>query len=348
MRNVLMVVMLVSLTSCIFLSPPTKLGLLKHHESITSSYFAEDVPYSWKIKKDFLKGKIVVLGLCKLAIIDKENTNKRQVISYEIRSFNPDLLQINGKMHIVAGGDGFSDVGLMDEEGKLIWKYRPDPDDLAPYDMVAGDLNNDGSPEFYAGTYDGLHILDKDGKITKKVDLPGQIYGVEICTYNNKPSIICRSSFQSEYKLRFWDFNGNLLKTVDNKKEVSELSIVNWPGGEHILADNGSKIYILDLNGNIILKKNIGVKIYGLSGTAVYFQENKKPYLAVVVKYRSRYRRSSLYIFSPEGELIYQEVLYTTTAITAIKDQETNREYLLVGGGSSPDGRIIIKKYEMK
>ena len=86
-------------------------------------------------------------------------------------------------MHIVAGGGGFSDVGLMDEGGKLVWKYRPDPDDLAPYDMVAGDLNNDGSPEFYAGTYEGLHILDKDGKLVKIVGIPDIIDEVAICTY---------------------------------------------------------------------------------------------------------------------------------------------------------------------
>ena len=90
-----------------------------------------------------------------------------------------------------------------------------------------------------------------------------------------------------------------------------------------------------------MFKKRAGFTIQALTGTGVCLKEEKN-YLAVVTRTRSYYDRSILWIFSPNGKMIYKEVICSTEAIVAVKNKEKNKEYLLVGGCDS------INKYEMR
>ncbi|MFW6119253.1 MAG: hypothetical protein ACOC7S_02875 [Planctomycetota bacterium] len=61
--------------------------------------------------------------------------------------------------------------GLMDSQGKTLWRARLRHKHWTPKDgvwtnaMVSGDLNRDGSPEFYVPYFDGLHSFDIDGAL---------------------------------------------------------------------------------------------------------------------------------------------------------------------------------------
>jgi hypothetical protein len=247
---------------------------------------------------------------------------------------------IDGRMHIIDGGGGFGDLGLMDEKGKLIWKYPLNQKDFRAFEMEGGDLNNDGMPEFYVATSNGLHVLDSNGILMKILGAGKSVFGgFELGTYNDQMVIITLDYINRKFYL--WNFHGDLLKTIERKKYIWDFSLINWPSENYILANDGESFYILDFDGNIILNINAGFTIQALRGTGIHFK-NGKNYLAVLTRTRSVHDRSILWIFSPDGKLIYKEVLCSTEAIVAIKNNEKNHEDLLVGGCNS------INKYEMK
>ena len=325
------------LSNCCSLTPPIKFGVLTNNESIMK------VPYvkinfdfkAEKIDKGFIKDKIIVLGSSGLIIFDKKDLSKPKYIEYQTP--NPSLIRIDGEMYIIAGGGGFGKVGLINETGKLIWTYKPNPDSPNPDELIGGDLNNDGVPEFYAATSDdGVHVLDTNGKLVKKFG-SGYIGGVDLCTYNGNTVLI---DLDINGKFHFWNYHGELIKTIKTKKDLWNFSIINWPSENHILIKDGPSFYVLDFNGKIVFKKRAGFRILSLKGTGVNFKEGKN-YLAVITETRPHYNRSILWIFSPKGDLIYKEVICSTEAIVAMKDKEKNKEYLLVGGCDS------INKYEM-
>lgn len=236
----------------------------------------------------------------------------------------------------MAGGGGFSNVGLMNDKGELLWEYLSDPE-LRPFDMEGGDLNKDGIPEFYVGSHDGLYILDMNRKLVKKIG-PLWIHDVEIGKYNGGDIIIglSRNIFY------FWDYKGNLIKRIDVKGNFSRFEIVDWPEKNHLLTNNGNYIYLFDFDGNIVFKKKIGIHIFATNGTSVQFKKFDRRNFAVVANYRSKYNRSLLCIFSPAGELIFREILQRTQAIVAVDRNHGKSHFLLVGGFPK------IKKYELE
>ncbi len=335
MRKLIIIAIILTVNGCLSI-PPTKKEVLINNVYIKMAAFAEGIPESLKIYRNFFQDKIVVMGRSALRIIEKEDIRITKYLKYEISTWQPSLIRASGKVYIVAGGGGFSDVGLMNNKGELLWKYKPDPK-LHPFDMEGGDLNKDGIPEFYVGTHDGLHILDMNGKLVKKTD-PLWINDLEIVTYNGEDVIIglSRNVFY------FWDYKGNLLKRIFVKENFSQFKIVDWHQKNHFMTKKGSKIYLLDMEGNIIFERNIGIKIYDINGTAVVFDGSRMTYLAIVADYSSRYNRSLLCIFTPDGEMIYKEVIGSTQAIIAVDKKLRKSQYLLVGGFP------MISKYDVE
>ena len=337
MKNALIIFIIFSLSGCCFLTPPTKFGVLTDKENIVKSPYVKINFEAWEIDKDYFKKKIAVLGTRELNIIDKEDPSKSINIKYQMAG-KPSLIRIDGKMHIVDGGGGFGDVGLMDQTGKAVWTYKQDPDSSNPNELIGGDLNSDGTPEFYASTSDdGVHVLDTNGKLVKKFG-SGFIEGVDLCTYNDHTVLIDQDINDT---FHFWNYEGHLIKTIKIKRYMWDFSIINWPSKNHILIKDGSSFYVLDFNGKVVFKKRAGFRILSLKGTGVNFKGGKR-YLAVITETRPHYNRSILWIFSPKGDLIYKEVICSTEAITAVKDESSNKEYILVGGCNS------INKYEMR
>jgi hypothetical protein len=333
--KVIIVTIILTVNGCLSISPIKK-EVLINSVYIKMAAFAEGVPESLKFYRNFFQDKIVVMGRSALRIIEKEDIRRTKYLKYEISTWKPSLIRANDKVYIVAGGGGFSDVGLMNNKGELLWKYKPDSK-LHPFDMEGDDLNKDGIPEFYVGTHDGLHILDMNGKLVKKTDSLW-INDLEIGQYNGEDVIIglSRNVFY------FWDYKGNLLKRIDVEENFSQFEIVDWPQKNHFLTKKGSKIYLIDMEGNIIFEREIGRRIYDISGTAVFFDESRRTYLAIVADYSSRYNRSLLSIFSPDGKIIYKEIIGSTQAIIAVDKKLRKSQYLLVGGFP------MISKYDVE
>jgi len=70
-----------------------------------------------------------------------------------------------------------------------------------------------------------------------------------------------------------------------------------------------------------------------MRGTAVRFNGSESAHLAVLTKFNAPSRRSMLSVFSPQGQLIYQELLDRSRGICAARDSDGDGEVLLVGNG---------------
>ena len=238
------------------------------------------------------------------------------LVSPEIVDFKKD-----GTFKIMFRGGGFGDVGLLNHNGNLLWIYKPDH----PYkpnkklllaEMTAGDLDRNGELEFYVATmHNGIHKLDYNGKKiweignTKRGEMEGKlIMDVEVYNPAEKeiPLLVVRS-YNGEIQFRNCD--GQLVREIKPEIKVKRLQLINWPTPGHILTKSGNSVYILDLNGKTIFKYT---PIYGFMrfrGTGVKLSDHQKPYLAVITTSKAKTFRHLLSILSPDGELVYQEVL---------------------------------------
>lgn len=317
--------------------PPRKVGVLVRQENIEKSSFVEGVRSPIKILEGPCKDKIFLVGGPELKIFERDGGRLLKHIKYDLPG-EVQINMINGSFYIGIRRTYY--VGLMDNMGKLIWRYPVlDSEQFHTNEMVGGDLNDDRVLEFYVATIDGLHVLDNNGKLINKYLDDTPLNAIKIYRYNNRKQLVLLNYIKR--KLYFLEFNGKLVKTLDiGNRPMWDLSVINWPSENHLLLKDGNRFYVMDFDGNIIFKKNVGFAIMRLRGTGVYLKDDRK-YFAVLTKLKAVYGKSILWIYSPEGDLIYKEAMCTTEAITAIKDKSSNKEHLWVGGWSS------INKYEM-
>ena len=68
------------------------------------------------------------------------------------------------------------------------------------------------------------------------------------------------------------------------------------------------------------------------------FEAEGKPYFALLVCNCTPRRDSHLFIYAPDGEIVYEEKLFPPqAALLAVPDETTGQETLLVGEG---EGRV--------
>lgn len=296
--------------------------------------------------------EVIILSQQNCFILDMKTRKQRQEIKFNQRiGLRPEVLNIgkDGSVEIMLRGGGFGDVGLVNTHGEFIWKYKSTGTGPS---MTGGDLDRDGKIEFYVAEHDGLHKIDYSGKEIWKVDN----YLDQVSVYDpgdrGIPLIITRGY---DGKLRFRDSSGSLVKEVVPEMETYDLEIVRWPDNYNILTRNGNRIIVIDFNGKLVFQHELEKEwftrfpffrssfvIFDIRGVSVKLDVNKKPYLAVITKFRSGVAKAMLNIFSHEGKLVYQELLNTTTGLSAIETDDGS-ESLLVG-----DGTENVWIYKMK
>ena len=136
--------------------------------------------------------------------------------------------------------------------------------------------------------------------------------------------------------LKIYNRERSLNKTIIIPKWAYNIEEVAWPTRGHFHVGIGGMFAVLDKNGNEILNhtvKDTSFNPYhGPNGTAVKFEPDLDPYLAVVSHGSSGYARSVLLIFDPNGKLVWQEEMNKLRTIIAVPTVDKNREVLLVGG----------------
>ena len=233
-------------------------------------------------------------------------------------------LRDDGSFKIMVRGGGYTDVGLMNDEGKVLWR-----DWLAPYDMAAGDVDGNGVLEFYTSDSKGLQKVNFNGKKVWRVNYP-LLYNVMVYE-SGKDEDASIVTCSHKYRFQFWNVKGELLRDIQPAvKDASDIMPCQWPSPGHILARGHRAIYVLDSDGKVILKHSLWRSIYKIRGTSVRFSEKEEPYLAVLAGYSSTTGLSMLCIFSPEGRLVYKELLEGTTGLLAFQPKDSKSEVLLV------------------
>ena len=330
----LLLLLVFILSGCLWSKPELKKGIILHDKNIRSSYIAGNtLPWMHEIILCSNKNLIYELGAHKLLVIDTV-TGKEKIITYELQGPDPKLVFLSNKLNII--NTGSDAVGLMNEDGKLIWKYPPNPEDITPYDIEAWRLNGGGAEYYVATASRGVLVLDENGRYLRQIG-SGYIANIEFCKYKKDDAIIAHAYPTRQFYI--WDFNGSIKQKIVTKKFYTNFTIVNWPGDYNILVDDGKSFYVLDFNGKILFEWKNDFPILDLKGTGIYLQKGEK-YFAVITTSKLPESLSILWIFSPNGELVYKEVICRTVALQAVNDDLTDRDYLLVGD-------CKLRKYQM-
>ncbi|MGB5620211.1 MAG: hypothetical protein WBM78_25455 [Desulfobacterales bacterium] len=320
-------------SGCLFLTPELRQGVICNEKNIRTINIADNIYSTYKIIYNPVKKNIFALSSQKILIVDTAHF-KEKTITYELPGNLPNLIFLRNKFTII--NSGFDVVGGMNEIGKLIWEYPRNPGEVIPYDIEAWKLVSGGVEYYVATASRGVHVLNENGRFLRQIG-SGYIAGIEFCKYGKDDAIIAQALPKRQFYI--WDFDGKIKKKLVTKKSFVNFTIINWPGDYNILVDDGKRFYVLDFNGEILFECENGVPIQNLRGTGVYLEKGLK-YFAVITSSRLPDSLSILRIFNPNGEMVYKEVICRTVALQAVKDELSDREYLLVGD-------CKIRKYQM-
>ncbi|MCX6354202.1 MAG: hypothetical protein NTZ78_04775 [Candidatus Aureabacteria bacterium] len=303
--------------------------------------------------------EIAVLGQSMITFVSCENYEINNQISFmeqdiaEKKSklgLNPELVDADndGNLEIMMGGGALGGVGLLDETEKLIWSFHPDHM-LPPNKMIHGDLDKDGTIEFYVADPTGLYQLDAKGTLLKKFS-DGWISDIHIVDdpHATKPLLV---ALTHRREFRFYDFSGALVRKFKPAYRFSRFDIVNWPSSPNILIGvkgfHRWRAVLLDLEGKTVFDHILPSFwfAHGPEGVAVRFSEKEPPYLAVVGHTRGLIRSplTQLSIFSPSGELIYRENLKANKGLCVNDCKKGKNETLLAG-----DDGCTVWEYSLK
>lgn len=246
---------------------------------------------------------------------------------------------------IMLGGGGFSDIGLVNEEGNLIWTFKPNPK-LRPPKMLSADLNGDGINEFYVADKKGLYQLNREGKILKKFS-DDRILDINTIEYPDgaRPLLIALNYFRNDCKFQLFDYDGKIIREIIPEYKDYRFDVVNWPDKPRLLMGYPRrKIVLLDIDGKIVFEHKLeNFPLYHKpEGAVVKFRKDEMPYLAVSAKSRGGIL-TQLSIFSPAGRLVYQEVFRSKISMCVNPYKNDKSEALLVAGAHN-----VVWEYSLK
>jgi hypothetical protein len=290
--------------------------------------------------------EIAILGQSKIWILSCDDYHLIKSYSFKAdrgKTFSfgtsPELIDVNhdGSFEIVRGGGGGKEVGLLDAKGKTLWTFDSGARSK-PYKMIAGDLNRDNNIEFYVADRTGLYQLDHRGNIVKRfsnawindINISNDIslQSPLLITLTHKGEFLC------------FNFDGKVVNTLSPSYKVRRFGIVSWPNGQNILIGEGFfrwNIHLFSLGGIDIFNYKLSIywSYYGPQGVGVRFNKEEAPYLAILGHAKVPAYLSQLNIFSPSGELVYQEVLGKTRGLCVNSCAKDGNQVLLIGDGNT-------------
>jgi len=240
----------------------------------------------------------------------------------------------NGICFLNRGG-GWGPVSLYDYNGELKWSYGLTGS--APYDMIATEIDENDQLEFVVGKNNSICLINYKGEVLWEQP-ESNVWHIEILDVDNdgKKEIV-HSNAQGGLIIR--DKDGKSLRKLKLPVYFSDFSLLNWQIDKdklltYLLTEDG-KIYVINSQ---TLKKIAQFDAPGAPskftrGVQVFFDNKQKPYFAAVVSAGASSNRSILYIYNPNGNLIYHEVIAAfDSGVMAIRNDKTGAEKLLVGG----------------
>jgi hypothetical protein len=244
----------------------------------------------------------------------------------------------------------FDGADLFDQQGRRLWSYpKSDKEKISLQNVTVGDLNGDGQVEFIVSS-DGIEAFDRYGKQLWRRPAeygPSQIEVVDTDGSGKKKIV------STGYELEIRDESGNKIKSVDTPAGyIRDFSLCTMPNKKAptILAVKDGYLWLIGFDGNAVAKLDAPLSefpdvvektprgefetsVYKAKGVWVKLVKDQLEYLAAVTKFAAL-DRSVLYVYTPSGKLVYQEVLPEQCASIAVlpPENETGSQEFLVGG----------------
>lgn len=276
--------------------------------------------------------EIAVLGNSEIMLLDS--------LAYAVKSkstFKPDTCDgcVHMYPYLVPDGKGnvlvASSDGLADSRGHILWRLK-----ATGFTRLVPIQTSTNTPTFFAyHNNERMDCHDIDGKVlwSAKMGLSG------ISTYitsDGELMPVAQTGYGKSQEINLYDLNGKSRKTIKIPEWGSYVEEVAWPTRGHLLVGAGSSLGVLDSDGKEVLRyliKDTSFRPYhGPKGTAVLFNPNGQPYLAVMSHGSSGYPRSVLLVFDPKGRLVWQEETKKLSSIISVPQADGKGEVLLVGG----------------
>lgn len=240
---------------------------------------------------------------------------------------SPYLIDIDndGEYEIVQRGGGYGKVGLLDENGKRIWEFKPNLL-LPPKKMLVEDLNKDNVYEFYVIDSDYLYHLDTNRKIIWKRS--GSFTDINTIVLNDTTFIV--TSLGDTVKI--WDIEGKEVKKIVFDRKIYWFDIFNNDGTNYLIRLLDDKIVIFDLSGKIIFKDTLPSRLgyHGPKCILINSKNKRKKLLAISTSSSTAIGKGLLSIYdTSDWKLVYQEILGATEGINV------NEGKLLLGDGKN-------------
>lgn len=221
--------------------------------------------------------------------------------------------------------------GVSNQHGKIKWRWQ-----ASGFSKVVPIQSRTQSPFFlsYQNT-DFIVFHDTEGKELWRKNIPVSDIGIYITPKGVQLPFAITGQNKSS-KLTTYQLDGSQGQIVKIPDWAMDAQAISWPTPGNLLVGTGHHFAVLDQDGNEILSHTVQDTSFnpyhGPEGTSVQFSKEEKPYLAVMCHGSSGYARSVLFIFDPDGNLVWKEELKKLSAIISLPKAEAGNEVLLVGG----------------
>ncbi len=232
------------------------------------------------------------------------------------------------------GGGVYIYPTLIGNNGKLRWKYN------TVEMMSAGDIDGDGGAEFVVAVNWLQSIRLVSSNMVLQKEYPFYAEWIELADTNSdgKDELLCSNRSEG---LTIYDGRGNLVGSKYNWYMMREFSISRFPGygeREFVLHSSLYRIMVYDTDGFTIRELyapdcDISGYYSGYAqGAVAPFGNGMPEFFAVLVEARD-IDRSILYLYDPDGGLVYEEVLpHAGAAIATVPLDGDGTDSILVGG----------------
>ncbi len=149
-------------------------------------------------------------------------------------------------------------------------------------------------------------------------------------------------------RFKILDAEGQVVEQPDIPTDSSHFALVNWPGNPdrpNLLLSEENAFRLVNLDGTELLRLDApGCRSYGeFAATPLILQPGEPASLAV--RKHLHPDLAVLYVFSPDGRLLQQDVETTfggTPALAAVPDPAADAQRLLVGSQEDYRPRLLL------